>query len=150
MFLYPTLRSRDYLETESGLYLRVLYGIQLAFYLGDVFVLFASRRVRPDASVYLLHHICTLGLIIWSFVRGWTRSGLIVFGSHDLCDVFLHGGKLLSLLRWRSAFVVLAVFVVAFFLCRLVCLSSFLRAFPVRSLHLHSSIQQGDRRHTLR
>src|SRR5690606_14771604 len=90
------------------------YAIQSAWYLHCVYAQFFIDSKKSDFWVMLAHHVITLSLLFFAFTFGlvhpfvsafysnvvrfphsYFRIGMIVMFSMDVCDVFLHGAKML-------------------------------------------------------
>jgi hypothetical protein len=49
---------------------------------------------RGDFWAMLLHHLATIGLILFSYLCNYVRAGTLVLLCHDISDLFLEGAKL--------------------------------------------------------
>eukprot|EP00730_Choanoeca_flexa_P015592 TRINITY_DN7193_c0_g1_i1.p1 TRINITY_DN7193_c0_g1~~TRINITY_DN7193_c0_g1_i1.p1 ORF type:complete len:403 (+),score=78.67 TRINITY_DN7193_c0_g1_i1:1143-2351(+) len=74
------------------------YVIELAFYIGGVFVHVFIDKPLKDFYVMLFHHIITICLILFSYLMGHHRIGILVLLCHDVSDVFLDYAKCLHYL----------------------------------------------------
>ncbi len=71
-------------------------------------LLASAAPKRVDHSVYVCHHLVTLGLIGGSYVLGLTRCGQIVLVLHDVTDLFLDAGKFGKFWPWQPELLSLA------------------------------------------
>ena len=65
------------------------YNISLAYFLNDFIFLFIMER-QSDFIMMLLHHICTISLIIFSFITNYSHVGSLVIFCHMQSDILLH------------------------------------------------------------
>ena len=65
------------------------YNINLAFFVNDFIFLFIMER-QSDFIKMLLHHICTISLIIFSFIINYLNVGTLVLFCHMESDILLH------------------------------------------------------------
>ena len=71
------------------------YMICLSYFSTDlVWLLFVYER-QSDFINMLLHHICTLSLIIFSYITNYSNIGSIVLFLHNETDIFVHIVRLL-------------------------------------------------------
>ncbi|CAK8691204.1 unnamed protein product [Clavelina lepadiformis] len=104
------------------------YILEGGFYISLVFTLLRDVR-RKDFVEQIVHHLATLGLIIFSYVTNLVRIGTLVLALCDISDVFLEAGKSLHYVKFqKSADLMFVLFAVVFFLSRVV-------AFPVVVIH---------------
>ena len=76
---------------------------------------------RKDFVEMLLHHVTTLGLILFSWFVNFTRFGVLVMVLHDVSDVFLEVGKICIYMGMDTAKdIIFVVFALTFFVTRLV------------------------------
>lgn len=81
---------------------------------------------RSDWLEMCIHHVATLALLIFSFVTGWHRFGVIILILHDFSDIFLEVAKCVhyhasvSNFAAKTCDALFAVFAVVFFVTRLV------------------------------
>lgn len=85
---------------------------------------------RSDALEMLIHHIVTIGLIVFSYLAHIEKIGSLIPILHDISDVFLEAAKLFNYVakikggqgQWAQPFCdgLFAVFAISFFICRLV------------------------------
>ena len=72
-----------------------LYVLQMAWYIHCTFFhVFVDIR-KYDFWPMVVHHLATIGLLYASFSVGHFRIGLLTLYCMDVCDVFLHFGKLI-------------------------------------------------------
>jgi len=72
---------------------RLLYSVELGFYIFSIPYLLFFESKRKDFLVMLLHHACTSLLILLSFALNFMRVGLAIMFLHDVCDIFLETAK---------------------------------------------------------
>ena len=65
------------------------YNISLAYFLNDFIFLFIKER-QSDFLIMILHHICTISLIIFSFITNYSNIGSLVIFCHMQSDILVH------------------------------------------------------------
>ena len=65
------------------------YNISLAYFVNDFIFLFITER-QSDFIIMLLHHICTISLIIFSFITNYSNIGSLVIFCHMQSDILNH------------------------------------------------------------
>ena len=70
------------------------YNLSLAYFVCDFIFLFISER-QSDFINMLLHHICTISLIIFSFITNYSNIGSLVIFCHMESDILLHATRFL-------------------------------------------------------
>ena len=65
------------------------YNISLAYFVNDFIFLFIMER-QSDFIIMILHHICTISLIIFSFITNYSHIGSIVIFCHMQSDILVH------------------------------------------------------------
>lgn len=70
-------------------YFDLYYNICLAYFSNDFVLLFLMER-QSDFINMILHHICTLSLIIFSFLSNYSNVGSLVLFLHMNSDIFVH------------------------------------------------------------
>jgi len=106
--------------------LHVYHCMQVAFYINYLFSMFTGidpEKKKGDHWMYVLHHIVTICLILFSRNWGYMRIQLAVFVVHDAADPFLHLSKLVKYARpnWKMATdFLLVLFAVTFYVTRLI------------------------------
>ena len=70
------------------------YNICLAYFLNDFIFLFIMER-QSDFINMLLHHICTISLIIFSFITNYSNIGSLIIFCHMESDILLHVSRFL-------------------------------------------------------
>jgi hypothetical protein len=78
------------------------YVLELSFYVGGIFVHVFIDKPLKDYYVMLFHHIVTVCLILFSYLLGHHRIGVLVLLCHDVSDVFLDYAKCLHYLDFVS------------------------------------------------
>ena len=71
------------------------YNLSLAYFVCDFIFLFISERRQSDFINMLLHHICTISLIIFSFITNYSNIGCLVIFCHMESDILLHATRFL-------------------------------------------------------
>ena len=66
------------------------YNLSLAYFVCDFIFLFISEKKQSDFVTMLLHHICTISLIIFSFITNYSNIGCLVIFCHMESDILLH------------------------------------------------------------
>lgn len=69
--------------------------VAFGFYLGQTYLLLTQPK-KFDFNLMLLHHICTLCLMILNWVVNLVRFGALTLLVHECVDIFLALGKLAS------------------------------------------------------
>ena len=73
--------------------LQAFYIWELSWYVGSSFThIFLDEKLK-DFYILLLHHAITIGLIMFSYMVGYHRIGVLVLFCHDFSDVFLEYTK---------------------------------------------------------
>ena len=71
------------------------YIICLSYFSSDlIYLLFIYER-QNDFFTMILHHICTISLIIFSFITNYSNIGSIVLILHNASDIFVHFTRIL-------------------------------------------------------
>ena len=70
------------------------YNINLAYFLNDFIFMFIMER-QSDFINMLLHHVCTISLIIFSFITNYSNIGSLVIFCHMESDILLHATRFL-------------------------------------------------------
>ena len=78
----------SYFHERTPLF-NLYYNISLAYFLNDFIFLFKMER-QSDFINMLLHHICTISLIIFSYVTNYSNIGSLVIFCHMQSDILLH------------------------------------------------------------
>ena len=78
----------SYFHERSPLFI-LYYNINLAYFINDLIFLFISER-QSDFINMFLHHICTISLIIFSYITNYSNIGSLVIFCHMQTDIFLH------------------------------------------------------------
>lgn len=100
---------------------RLLYSLEMAFYLQAVPTLIWWEVRRKDFAENMVHHLATLGLIIYSYQVNFMKAGTMVFLLHDINDVFMECAKMARYTDAKVApNVIFGIFTVTWILTRLV------------------------------
>lgn len=111
---------------------KILYAyhcMQVAFYVNYVFAMLGGIDPPHKDYSYVVHHIITLVLIVFSRNAGFMRIQLGVLVVHDIADPLLHVAKLIKFLRPAARKVYQPIFVafaLVFFATRLYVFPMFL------------------------
>jgi len=62
----------------------------LAFHITDLIWLIFVYELQSDFRMMLLHHICTVSLITFSYLSNLSNVGCIVLFLHDFTDIFVY------------------------------------------------------------
>ena len=71
------------------------YNLSLAYFVCDFIFLFISEKNQSDFLTMLTHHICTISLIIFSFITNYSNIGSLVIFCHMQSDILLHTERFL-------------------------------------------------------
>jgi hypothetical protein len=71
-------------------YFDVYYLIALGFCLTDLIWLIFIYKLQSDFKLMLLHHLCTISLITFSYLTNNSNIGSIVLFLHDIADIFVY------------------------------------------------------------
>ena len=80
---------------------------------------------RFDSLVMEFHHFVTLALVIWSYVTGFTRIGVLTFFIFNQSNPVLHLSKFVNYMEWkqfRANLVMFLIFTAVFISSRIVLL----------------------------
>jgi len=86
MFLHGFPKS--YFHQKPPLF-NLYYNINLAYFLCDFIFLIISEK-KSDFINMLLHHICTINLIIFSFITNYSNIGSLIIFCHMESDILGH------------------------------------------------------------
>lgn len=70
-------------------YFDIYYLTSLAFVILDLIYLVFINEKQSDYNIMILHHICTISLVGYSFLTNGSHVGVIVFYLHDFTDIFV-------------------------------------------------------------
>jgi len=76
--------------------LRLFYLFELGFYFHSLYAHLVMEVARSDWWALFGHHIVTVLLIYFSYICRFHAVGLLVLVCHDINDIFLEQGKVLS------------------------------------------------------
>jgi hypothetical protein len=68
----------------------VYYLVALAFHLTDLIWLLWIYELQTDFRMMLVHHICTISLIIFSYLCNYSNLGSVIMFLHDFGDIFVY------------------------------------------------------------
>ena len=66
------------------------YNLSLASFVSDFIFLFISEKQQSDFINMFLHHLCTISLVIFSFITNYSNIGCLVIFCHMQSDILLH------------------------------------------------------------
>ncbi|CAL8465112.1 g4647 [Coccomyxa elongata] len=117
-------------EVSRGL--RLLYALELGYYLQAVPSLIFWEVRRKDFWENMAHHIATLGLITYSYHVNFVKVGAMVFLCHDINDIFMEGAKMARYAehRWLPT-ALFVVFMLSWFTSRIY----YFPAYVIRSVY---------------
>lgn len=120
-FGYYILKDLDYLPTTLGgsgvfsnmfkdgfdksfffakhEYFNYYYLGALAFHITDLIWLLGIYELQSDFLMMLVHHFCTISLIVFSFLSNHSNYGSIVIFLHDIGDIFVYIARILLYIR---------------------------------------------------
>ena len=88
----PTMFLKGFPESyfhEKPPLFDLYYNISLAYFCNDFIFLFIMER-QSDFIMMILHHICTISLIIFSFITNYSNIGSLVIFCHMQSDILVH------------------------------------------------------------
>ncbi|KAA0193338.1 LAG1 longevity assurance 4 [Fasciolopsis buskii] len=95
------------------------YMVELGYYVSEMGWIFYGVR-RTDFRVLLLHHIATVGLMLFSYVANHHRIGAIVLVVHDIADCWMESAKMFKYVKkHRMAEIFFGVFMLIWVVTRL-------------------------------
>lgn len=99
------------------------YSYEMGFFAAEFFVIFQETR-RSDFLEYVIHHIATLLLMLFSYIGFEHRIGSYILIIHDVSDIFLCFTKILHYVKANELLVnaSFVIFMVIFAFARLICL----------------------------
>ncbi|SBT72567.1 translocation associated membrane protein, putative [Plasmodium malariae] len=100
-------------------YVYYFYLIQMSFWTSCLFYLKYEKK-RKDFYVFVLHHLSTILLLLYSHIMNFWRIGLLILFVHDIVDVALYISKTLNYSnpkyqKYLTTFYILFVFSYFFF-----------------------------------
>ena len=78
----------SYFHEKTPLF-NLYYNISLAYFVNDLIFLFKMER-QSDFINMLLHHVCTISLIIFSYITNYSNMGSLIIFCHMQSDILLH------------------------------------------------------------
>jgi hypothetical protein len=95
----------------------IYYLTGLAFCMTDLIWLLFVYELQSDFVLMLLHHICTISLISFSFLTNYSNIGCIVLFLHDAGDIFVYITRIVINTDVRTLFKLsTATFLILFFI----------------------------------
>jgi hypothetical protein len=99
----------------------LFYCVQTGFYLQAIHFLAFLEVRRKDWLESMIHHIVTVGLLVYSYYVNFTRVGILIMLLHDISDIFLEAAKLCRYSRsMLAANTFFGVFFVSWIIARMV------------------------------
>lgn len=102
-------------------YFDLYYLFCLAYFTNDIFFLIFVHQRQNDFIQMLLHHTCTISLILFSYLTNYSNMGIIVLFIHMISDIPNHVAKICLKIDVPKKIVEIAglLFVVSFIYFRL-------------------------------
>lgn len=75
---------------EKPAYFDIYYCSCLSYHLVESIYLFLTETNQTDFVMMLLHHLCTVSLIVFSYCSNNSNVGAIVLLLHDASDIFVY------------------------------------------------------------
>jgi hypothetical protein len=82
----------------------IYYMTGLGFCLTDLIWLLFIYELQTDFKMMLLHHLCTISLITFSYLTNYTNVGSIILFLHDIGDIFVYFARIIINIEVKSAF----------------------------------------------
>ena len=76
-------------------YFDIYYLLGLAFCFTDLIWLIFIYELQTDFTAMLLHHLCTIGLIAFSFLTNTSHIGSLILFLHDIGDIFVYISRII-------------------------------------------------------
>lgn len=73
----------------------VYYLVALAYHLTDLVWLLGIYELQTDFKMMLVHHICTISLVVFSYLCNYSHLGSIIMFLHDFGDIFVYIARIL-------------------------------------------------------
>jgi len=71
-------------------YFNLWYMIALAYNITDLVWLGFFYELQTDFLMMLLHHVCTISLVSFSYLSNYSHIGSVVLSLHDTSDIFVY------------------------------------------------------------
>jgi hypothetical protein len=84
-------------------YFDLYYLMNLGYYFSDFACLLLNEK-QSDFILMLLHHICTISLILFSYLSNFCQVGAVVLFLHMESDIFVHSTRYLLHTRFPAIF----------------------------------------------
>ncbi|SCM08428.1 translocation associated membrane protein, putative [Plasmodium chabaudi adami] len=120
------------------------YIMQISFWLSCLFYLKYEIK-RKDYYVFIIHHLATLGLLLYSQFFNLWRAGLVVLFLHDIVDVWLYISKTINYSKpkyQKPLTIFYSFFVLSFFFFRII-LFLFYFVIPLSNINMIKSYTDG-------
>lgn len=75
---------------EKPDYFNIYYVGTVAFHVVDSIHLLFITEIQSDYLMMLLHHACTISLIVFSYLSNYSNMGCLVLFLHDATDIFVY------------------------------------------------------------
>eukprot|EP00123_Amoebidium_parasiticum_P012480 comp21383_c0_seq2/m.29420 comp21383_c0_seq2/g.29420 ORF comp21383_c0_seq2/g.29420 comp21383_c0_seq2/m.29420 type:complete len:264 (-) comp21383_c0_seq2:462-1253(-) len=100
---------------------KLYYIVELAYYTACLITLPFDNK-RKDFTEMIVHHVATVGLLVFSYTANVWRAGTLIMAVHDVSDIFLELAKCFNYITMEDlANNTFVVFAVVFFVSR-ICL----------------------------
>ncbi|XP_006822803.1 ceramide synthase 1-like [Saccoglossus kowalevskii] len=87
---------------EVPLDIYIIYVYQCGFYVHSIYASIYVDVIRSDFYLVMAHHILTIMLLAFSYIVRYHKIGVLVLFCHDLCDVLLETGKIITRTKQRN------------------------------------------------
>jgi hypothetical protein len=78
------------------------YLVNLSYHMTDLVWFIFFYEMQTDFLMMFLHHICTISLIVFSYMCNYSNVGCIVMFLHDFADIFVYFCRIIINLDVRS------------------------------------------------
>ena len=101
---------------EKPAYFNEYYLLSFTYHFTDLFFLVFVHESQSDFLMMLVHHICTVILISFSYLGNYGNLGSLILITHDFGDIFVHLCRLFTntnsnnILKVMSGILLLSVF----------------------------------------
>lgn len=76
-------------------YFDIYYLTSLAYSVVDIIWLLFIYNQSSDFQLMRLHHICTISLVLFSYLTNGSPIGIVIFYLHDLTDIFVYASRII-------------------------------------------------------
>jgi len=85
-------------------YFDVYYMTGLGFNITDLVWLIFIYELQTDFKMMLLHHLCTISLITFSYISNYSNIGCVILFLHDFGDIFVYLARIVINIEVKSPF----------------------------------------------